>query len=259
MGVKPIHDFVLGLGIASVSSPTTGNGSLLEYGSNYAVTIFLQISIDKHSRILYILQKQHYSIFFGELMKIKIKKVATVQMGYSFRSRLEASEGGSVSVIQMKDLLDDNTVGCDGLMRIDMEVVKEHHLARKGDLVFRSRGYIATAAVLLDDPGNAVVAAPLLRIRVTKPEAVLPEYLNWYISQRDAQIFLTSRAKGTAQKMISKQAIEELEVALPSMEKQKAIVELASLIAMEQALLHLIAEKREQYISTLLMQLAKGE
>ncbi len=192
-------------------------------------------------------------------MNIKIKKVATVQMGYSFRSRLEAVEGGGVSVVQMKDLLDDNTVGCDGLMKIDMEAVKEHHLARKGDLIFRSRGHTATSAVLLEDPGKAVVAAPLLRIRVTKPDKILPEYLNWYISQRDAQIFLTSRAKGTVQKMISKQAIEDLEVALPSLEKQKNIVELATLSAREQTLLHTLADKREQYISTVLMQFAKGE
>lgn len=192
-------------------------------------------------------------------MKIKIKKLATVQMGYSFRSRLEAAEGGSVSVIQMKDLLDDNTVDCDGLMKIDMEAVKEHHLARKGDLVFRSRGHIATSAVLLGDPDNAVVAAPLLRIRVTKPDKVLPEYLNWYISQRDAQVFLTSRAKGTVQKMISKLAIEDLEVALPSLEKQKNIVELATLSAREQTLLHTLADKREQYISTVLMRFVRGE
>jgi restriction endonuclease S subunit len=192
-------------------------------------------------------------------MIIKIKKVVTVQMGYSFRSRLEAVEDGGVSVIQMKDLLDDDTVGCDYLMKIDMETVKEHHLARKGDLIFRSRGHTATSAVLLDDPGKAVVAAPLLRIRVTKPDKVLPEYLNWYISQRDAQIFLTSRAKGTVQKMISKQAIEDLEVALPSLEKQKNIVELATLSAREQTLLHTLADKRDQYISTVLMQLAKGE
>jgi len=191
-------------------------------------------------------------------MKMKIKKLATVQMGYSFRSRLEASEGGGVAVIQMKDLLDDNTVGCDGLVRINMEAMKDHHLAQRGDLVFRSRGHVTTAAVLLEDPGKAVVAAPLLRIRVTKPDKVLPEYLNWYISQRDAQIFLTSRAKGTVQKMISKQAIEDLEVALPSLEKQKNIVELATLIAREQTLLHTLADKREQYISTVLMQFAKG-
>lgn len=185
--------------------------------------------------------------------------MATVQMGFSFRSRLEISEDGSVAVIQMKDLHDDNTIDCGGLARISMDGIKEHHLVQRGDLVFRSRGLLATSAILLEDPGKAVVAAPLLRIRVTKPDKVLPEYLNWYISQRDAQIFLTSRAKGTVQKMISKQALEELVVVLPSLEKQKAIIELASLSAREQALLHTLADKREQYISTVLMQFAKGE
>ncbi|MGI6657156.1 MAG: restriction endonuclease subunit S [Desulfobulbus sp.] len=192
-------------------------------------------------------------------MRAKIKKLATVQVGYSFRSRLEATEESDISVIQMKDLLDDNTVDCTDLMKVDMETVKEHHLARKNDLIFRSRGHVTTAAILLDDPDKAVVAAPLLRIRVTKPDKVLPEYLNWYISQRDAQIFLTSRAEGTFQKTISKRTIEELEVALPSMEKQKHIVELARLSAREQDLLHTLAEKREQYISILLMQYATTE
>jgi len=159
----------------------------------------------------------------------------------------------------MKDLRDDNTVDCSDFVRINMDKVKKHHLTQRGDLVFRSRGHTATSAVLLDDPGRAVVAAPLLRIRVAKPDKVLPEYLNWYISQRDAQIFLTSRAKGTVQKMISKQAIEDLEVAVPSLERQKAIVEVAVLSAREQALLYTLADKRDQYISTVLMQLAKGE
>ncbi len=79
-------------------------------------------------------------------MKMKIKKLATAQMAHSFRSRLEASEGGGVAVIQMKELLDDNTVGCDGLVRINMEAMKDHHLAQGGDLVFRSRGSLTTAA-----------------------------------------------------------------------------------------------------------------
>lgn len=64
-------------------------------------------------------------------MRVKMKNIATVQRGYSFRSYLESSMGGDVAVIQMKDLFDDNTVGCDGLVKIDMEVVKEHHLARR--------------------------------------------------------------------------------------------------------------------------------
>ncbi|NMA41901.1 MAG: restriction endonuclease subunit S [Oligosphaeraceae bacterium] len=192
-------------------------------------------------------------------MKVKIKNIARVQMGYSFRSRIEAAVDGNVSVIQMKDLSNDNTVNCSDLVSVDLSSVKVHHLAQKGDLVFRSRGLLTTSAVLLEDPGKAVVAAPLLRIRVTKPDKVLPEYLNWYIGQRKAQIFLASRAGGTAQKMISKETIEDLDVALPSLETQKSIVELARLSAREQTLLRELAGKREQCMSAVLMQCATTE
>lgn len=192
-------------------------------------------------------------------MKVEIKQLATVQMGYSFRSRLEVSGNGDVAVIQMKDLLPDNTVDCNELIRIDMESVKEHHLARRGDLIFRSRGYVTTAAVLLGDPGKAVVAAPLLRIRITKPDEILPEYLNWYISQQDAQRYFTSRQGGTSGNMVSRKQLEEMPVEVPPLEQQKNIVELASLSVREQVLLRSLAEKREQYVSTVLMQIAKGE
>ena len=50
---------------------------------------------DKRLRVLYDIQKRRYSMFDGERMKIKVKELATVQMGYSFRSRLEAVEDGT--------------------------------------------------------------------------------------------------------------------------------------------------------------------
>ena len=189
----------------------------------------------------------------------KLHELATVQMGYSFRSRLETSEDGGLAVIQMKDLMDNNTVNCDDLVRIDMESMKGHHLAKRGDLLFRARGSLNTSAILLDDPGKAVVAAPLLRIRVRDPDKVLPEYLNWYISQRDAQIFLTSRAEGTFLKMISKQMVENLEIALPSIDRQKSIIELATLSANEENLLHTLAYKRKQFVEARLIEIVKGE
>jgi restriction endonuclease S subunit len=192
-------------------------------------------------------------------MRMKIKELATVQMGWSFRSRLETSEYGGVAVIQMKDLLDDNTVGCDNLVTINMETLKDHHLAQKGDLIFRSRGQLHTAAVLLKDPGKAVIAAPLLRIRVIHQEKVFPEYLSWYINQSDAQIFLTSRARGSLQKMISKQDIEDLEITFPSLKTQADIIELFSLSARELSLIRELANKRKQYISKVLSELSKGE
>jgi hypothetical protein len=192
-------------------------------------------------------------------VKVQLKQIASVQMGYSFRARLEAVKLGDVAVIQMKDLRDDHTVDCSDLVMVDMKEVKEHHLVRKGDMVMRSRGLMTTSAIVLEELQNIVVASPLLRIRIENPDRVLPEYLNWYINQRDAQAFLHSRSIGTAQKMIGKEALDELEVFVPDLSRQKNIVEMASLLAREHILLHALAEKRDQYISELLMQYAKGE
>lgn len=188
-----------------------------------------------------------------------IKDIATVQMGYSFRSRLEAYENGNVAVIQMKDLLDDNSVDCSGLMKINMHAVKEQHFARKGDLVFRSRGQANTSAIILENPTRAVIAAPLLRIRITEPENILSEYLNWYISQTDAQRYLTSMQAGTSVNMIRSKQLEQMPVHIPSLSIQRKIIELAALSAREQKILSTLAKKRERYISTQLTQLAKED
>ena len=191
-------------------------------------------------------------------MRVDLKKIASVQMGYSFRSRLEQLDTGRIAVVQMKDLTDQNRVDCAGLMRIDMEKVKVHHLVQRGDLVFRSRGLVTTSALLTEDPGQAVVAAPLLRIRVTS-RSIIPSYLHWYINQAPAQTFLASHAKGTVQQMIGKDALEKLEVIVPPLECQKAIVELAELAEREQCLMKKLTQKHRQIMAVRLLEMAKGD
>jgi restriction endonuclease S subunit len=165
---------------------------------------------------------------------------------------------GAVSVIQMKDLSDDNHVDCGALICIDMEKPREHHLMKIGDLIFRSRGLISTSAILEEDPGTAVVAAPLFRIRVTSHN-VLPQYLNWFIGQTPAQNYFASQARGTAQRMIGKETLEALEVFVPSLKRQRAIVTMATLAEKEQQIMNQLAEKRRQHVSTILSRLAQGE
>ena len=175
-------------------------------------------------------------------MKVILKDIATVHMGYSFRSRLESLTSGTVAVIQMKDLTDENIVNCNNLIYVDMAKFNDNHFAKKNDLIFRSRSLTSTAAILSEDPGLVVVSAPLLKIRVTNP-TVMPEYLNWFIRQLPAQIFLASHARGTTQKMISKEALEMLEIDVPPLEKQKFIVALAALADEEQRIMQATRNK----------------
>ena len=44
-------------------------------------------------------------------MKAVLKKIALLQMGYSFRTRLDFMNKGLTAVVQMKDLNDENNVG----------------------------------------------------------------------------------------------------------------------------------------------------
>jgi restriction endonuclease S subunit len=188
-------------------------------------------------------------------MKIALSKISSIQMGYSFRTGLDFMNRGDIAVIQMKDL-DEDQVDCDNLLYIEIGNLKPHHLVKPGDLVFRSRGQLSTSAIIATDPGPAVVAAPLLRIRV-KHDLVLPEYLNWYINQTPAQAFFESRARGSTQKIIGKEALENLEVDLPSLERQRTIAELAALAQKEQELMKRIFELGSLHIAKLLMQMAQ--
>ena len=187
-------------------------------------------------------------------MKYKLKDIALVQMGLSFRSRIEPDADGNVAVIQMRDLTEDNKLDYRTLTTININGINERHLVKCKDLVFRSRGKTTTATIIDHEPGRAVIAAPLFLIRVTRKN-VLPEYLYWFINLSSSQAFLHSRATGTAMAMIGKSALDALEIPLPNLETQARIVALADLLNQEQRLMKNLAEQKEKLVKAIQMRL----
>ena len=218
----------------------------------------------------YILQKRYYYLLtiaitpptilpvarnaFSTDMK-KLGRVASIRMGYPFRSRLEHDARGSLAVVQMKDIDDANLLHVEDAVRVNLTGIKEHHLIRLGDLVFRSRGRTNSVALVSADIGPAVLAAPMLLIR---PVEVLPAYLLWYINLPAIQAGLAAQAEGTAVRMISKAALEALEIPVPSQRKQRLIVEVSDLATAEQRLLEQIAQQRKRLADGVLVRYAKN-
>lgn len=176
-------------------------------------------------------------------------------MGFPFRSRLEHQAAGSVAVVQMKDIDDANLLRVPHAVRVDLGDLKQHHLIREGDLVFRSRGRTNSVALVSADVGTAVLAAPMLLIR---PIDVLPAYLFWYINLPATQAVLTAQAEGTSVRMISKATLEALELPVPSRRKQQLIVEAADLAMIEQQLLDRIRQERKRLADGVLLRYASS-
>lgn len=190
-------------------------------------------------------------------MKSLLLDIAEVRMGYSFRSRLEVDAEGDVAVIQMKDIDDSNLLHPEGLARIQMPDLKDRHIVQEGDLMFRSRGESNSASLVGGSLGRAVLAAPMMLIRL-KVDAVEPAYLQWFINQPVTQAALASQAAGTAVKMIGKAALEQLEVAVPPLDDQRRIVEIGQLAAREAQLMRELMGRRKALIEGILMRKAQG-
>jgi restriction endonuclease S subunit len=183
-------------------------------------------------------------------MKEKLKNIANLSTGYPFRSSIKMAVDGGVKVIQMKDLKDE-IVCINDLTRVDNIKPKKQHFVQKGDIIFRSRGQKTTAAIIDDTPENVVVAGPLIYLRITS-KAILPEYLLYYINQPKSQSYFASRAKGTLIKMLNKQDIEDFEIYLPDLERQKNIIQICKMMNREKEILSLIWQKRESYLYEIL-------
>ena len=188
-------------------------------------------------------------------MTLKLKDIATVSFGTTFRSRIMPAASGNLRLIQMKDLGRDNLVHLGQVVRIACAQPKPTQFAQVGDLIFRSRGQTNTAALLQEAAGDAIVAAPLLLIR-PNTKRVVPEFLRWWINQPVSQAYLRSRSEGTSLKMVSKQSLEKLAVNLPPVEQQRQAVEFFRLSMQEQRLLEEIKIRKALYAQKILMGMA---
>lgn len=186
---------------------------------------------------------------------MRLADIADVRMGYPFRSRLEHDPAGDVTVIQMKDIDDANLLHAEDATKVSLPEGKGHHLIREGDLVFRSRGRSNSVALVAVAIGEAVLAAPMLLIR---PRNVLPAYLHWFINLPATQASLAALAEGTSVRMISKDALQDLDIPLPSIARQRKIVDVAVLAQREQALMADIAAQKKRLTEGVLMRYAKN-
>ena len=184
---------------------------------------------------------------------MKLADIATINTGFLFRSRFVHQDAGEYQVIQVKDITVDNTLDDTSLERVDLKSVKDYHLVRKGDILFRSRGQQNLALVVENKLEKAIVVSQFFIIRV-KGQKILPKYLAWYINQRPAQQYLVQAAAGTGTKHINMRNLEKLEIVVPQLEIQRKIVDIKALAMRENQIINQLQKKKDILLQALLLQ-----
>ena len=136
---------------------------------------------------------------------------------------------------------------------------KEPDWLSDGDLLFVSRGSRYFAVCVDSPPAPAVCGPHLFHLTVKARELLMPEFLAWVVGQGPVQRQLLQAASGSLQLSVTRQALEALEIPLPSLATQRVVTDLAAAAARERAVLTALIQNRELQLEALASALAAGQ
>ena len=129
----------------------------------------------------------------------------------------------------------------------------KNNLLQPGDVLLAVRGNNNFAVQYKGIIKPAVASTMFVVIRILDQNLILPEYLTWFLNLSVNQSKLQNKAKGTSILSLSKFDIEDLEIIVPPMQKQKAVLEFDALKKKELTILKKLQELKEKEIQHLLL------
>jgi restriction endonuclease S subunit len=176
-------------------------------------------------------------------LKTDIKHIGNIQTGLFTKPIAK----GDVVYLQSKHY-DENGL-LKGSLHPDLKAdnIISRHILKSGDVLFAAKGTKNFATVFESHNPPSVASTSFFVIRLTDND-VLPSYLGWFLNHPTTQKFLKEHAIGTSIPSISKVVLEELEIPIPPIETQKAIVKITQLRNKERKLKEQIDLLREKQI-----------
>ena len=176
-------------------------------------------------------------------MKNLIKDITHIQTG------LFAKPSGIGELVYLQSKHFDEYGQIHAVLHPDLiaEGVSEKHLLKEGDVLFAAKGTKNFAAVFENHQEPSVASTSFFVIRPTDKK-LLPQYLAWVLNSHSTQTLLKGQAIGTSIPSISKQVLENLEITVPGIEIQQAILQITKLRNQEKSLRLEIETLREKQI-----------
>jgi len=184
-------------------------------------------------------------------MLIKLQNIAKLQSGLYSKPDIAAD------TLYLQANHFNNSGQVDALLKPQIKITgkNEKHLLQDEDVLFVAKGTKNYGVVYKKDIGRSVASSSFIVIRIqeTYKNQVLPEYLAWYLTNTPYFREYHQRQLGTTIPSISIKKLNELEIDLPTMDKQKRIVEISKLREREKVLVHKMDDLRDREIKQLLL------
>ena len=173
-------------------------------------------------------------------MKRNLSSVVEIKTGIFAKPILK----GEAFYLQAKNFDESGKIVKPLFPDLAIDRLTQKHLLKVGDVLFAAKGS-KNFAICFDEENMQAVASTTFFVLRIQSKLVLPEYLAWVLNNSLTQNFLKRNAIGTSMVSISKTVLEEMEISIPTLEKQKNILEISRLAKQENELRLKIAELRQ--------------
>lgn len=182
-------------------------------------------------------------------MQARLANIADLTMGSAPASRT----GGDARFVQIKDL----KPGRRSLVSGPAPAVDRASPIREGDVLLAARGDPAPVAMADEELWGAFPTADIYLIRA-KPHIADAGYILTFLRSPSAQSALRGSTSGTLLPRISKKSLDEIELDLPPLARQRQIGALALLLDRRATLLERRLDAERRWRDQLLNQLIQA-
>lgn len=173
---------------------------------------------------------------------MKLNEACILKSGFQGKT----TEGNDYRLLKLKDVNSDGVISYEGLEEFSSEKLNEKYLLIKDDILFKAKSGDNTAALIDSDLDNVIASAQYIIITIKNKEELDPGYLTMYLNSEYAQDYFKKHSEGSALSIVKIKSLEDLEIKLIPIEKQKELAKIYKLMKEEKVHMEKLAQTREK-------------
>lgn len=175
---------------------------------------------------------------------IMLDSICEICLGYAFRSKILPENGGTISVIQPKNILSRDF---SNLVKVSDKTVRRKHCLNKNSILITNRGVFKSC--VFNSSKNTVASGGIFILSVKDDSNILPEYISAYLNSSEGQKQLFSLQEVMTIPAITLKTLKQVEIPLISLEKQRKLSEIVKLYERKTTLLKELLKLEDQRIN----------